>query len=141
VIFSIIIFTSIFLCYRICGFFFVYKISPEKKIAQREEELHRLVMTDSFLYNHLYQIWTIWQLEFLLLCFHILTLFTVKYSCTGLSYIFSLISDFCLFALFLSWEYVVAGSVERNRRKEKERRRAALVLGLATKAYRYHIGR
>jgi Ca2+/H+ antiporter len=58
VIFSIIIFTSISLCYRICGFFFVYKISPDKKIAHREE-LHGLVMTGSFLYNHLYQIWTI----------------------------------------------------------------------------------
>ncbi|KAK2392160.1 hypothetical protein QL285_005382 [Trifolium repens] len=32
-------------------FLFVYKISPEKKIAQREEELHWLVMTDSVTVN------------------------------------------------------------------------------------------
>ncbi|KAK2373950.1 hypothetical protein QL285_074950 [Trifolium repens] len=32
-------------------FLFVYIISPEKKIAQREEELERLVMTDSFTVN------------------------------------------------------------------------------------------
>jgi magnesium-transporting ATPase (P-type) len=89
VIFSIIISTSISLCYIICGFFFVYKNSQEKKNARREEEeLHGLVMTDSFLYNHLHKIWTIWQLEFLLLCFHNLTLFTVKYSSTVNFYIF-----------------------------------------------------
>jgi hypothetical protein len=70
-------------------FLFVYIISPEKKIAQREEELERLVMTDSF---------------------------TVKYSSTVKSCIFSLISYFYLFALFLCRGYVVAGLVEINRK-------------------------
>jgi hypothetical protein len=64
------------LCYQICGFFFVYKISPEKKIAQREKELHGLKITS----------------------------------------IFSLISYFYSFTLFLCWEYAVVQSVERNRK-------------------------
>jgi hypothetical protein len=70
-------------------FLFVYIISPEKKIAQREEELERLVMTDSF---------------------------TVKYSSTVKSCIFFSLF-LLLFICFVSLSGICSGWVSGEKQK------------------------